>query len=453
MAGMSTYIRNAAGIFGQPGAGGLLVDDGVIAEIVPAGGLPGVRPDRTLDARDHIVLPGLINTHHHFYQTLTRACGPALNKPLFPWLQALYPVWAGLDEESLRAAVRLALVELLLSGCTTAVDHHYVFPAGLERAVDIEVEEARALGMRVVLTRGSMSLSEEDGGLPPRSVVQRIDAILRDSERVVAAHHQRGEDAMVQVALAPCSPFSVSTDLMRETARLAESLDVRMHTHLGETEDENRYCTDLYGCRPVDYLERVGWMSDRTWLAHGIHFTPDEISRLGRAKVGIAHCPSSNMMLASGACQVVALQAAGCPVGLAVDGSASNDCSNMAQEVRQAFLLGRLAAGAEAMTHGRAIGLATSGSAAVLGRPSLGSIAVGNPADLALYSLREPRFSGYDDPLAAFVLCGAHSAAHVMVGGRWLVESGAAAGVDMDELMDRHRTASKALLARAAVPA
>jgi 8-oxoguanine deaminase len=270
---------------------------------------------------------------------------------------------------------------------------------------------------------------------------------------VVLAHHQRADDAMVQISLAPCSPFSVSTDLMRETARLAESLGVRLHTHLGETEDENRYCRDLYGCRPVEYLERIGWMSDRTWLAHGIHFTPDEIARLGNAKVGIAHCPSSNMMLASGICPVIALQEAGCPVGLAVDGSASNDCSNMAQEVRQAFLLGRLAAGAQAMTHEREILLATSGSAATLGRLTLGSIAVGNPADLALYSLNEPRFSGYDDPLAAFVLCGAHTASQVIVGGKWVVENGEVTGIDRDRLLASHRASSKALLARASARA
>jgi 8-oxoguanine deaminase len=416
-----------------------------IAEILPAGKSPAIAPDEIVDASDHLLLPGLINTHHHFYQTLTRAHGAALNKPLFPWLKALYPVWAGLDEPAFRAAVRLAMVELLLSGCTTAADHHYVFPHGLENAVDIEVEEAVALGMRVVLTRGSMSLSEEDGGLPPKRVVQQTDAILRDSERVVAAYHQRGPGAMVQIALAPCSPFSVTTDLMRETARMARHLDVRLHTHLAETEDENRYCLDLYGCRPLDYLERLEWVDGRTWLAHGIHFNADEIGRLGRAGVGIAHCPSSNMMLASGSCPVAALQEAGCPVGLGVDGSSSNDSSNLAQEVRQAFLLNRLSIGAEAMTHERAIRLATSGSADVLGRPDLGRIAPGCAADLALFSLNEPRFSGYEDPFAAFVLCGAHHAAHVMVGGEWVVKDGAVKGVDLGGLMARHKAASRSL--------
>ncbi len=442
---MPVWIKNASGVFGHDGADGVVVAGDRIVEVLGRGQQPGHIPDEIVDARGHILLPGLINTHHHFYQTLTRACGAALNKPLFPWLQALYPVWARLGESGLRTAVRLAMAELLLSGCTTAVDHHYVFPGGLENAVDIEVEEAVATGMRVVLTRGSMSLSEEDGGLPPKSVVQATDVILRDSERVVSAFHQRGPGAMVQVALAPCSPFSVSTELMRETARLAQSLDVRLHTHLAETEDENRYCQELYGCRPLDYLEQVEWLDGRTWLAHGIHFDAGEIVRLGRAKVGIAHCPSSNMILASGVCPVVALQEAGCPVGLAVDGSASNDCSNMAQEVRQAFLLNRLSVGAETMTHERALLLATRGSADVLDRPDLGRIEVGCQADLALFSLDEPRFSGCEDPIAAFVLCGAHRAAHVMVGGVWRVRDGVIAGLDLDDLLSRHGLAARAL--------
>ena len=223
------------------------------------------------EAGDHVVLPGLINTHHHFYQTLTRALPAALDRELFPWLQALYPVWARLTPESLDLGVTVAMSELLLSGCTTTTDHHYVFPAGLEDAVDIEVAVAKRLGMRVLLTRGSMNRSQRDGGLPPDSVVQDEDTILADSERVVAKHHQRGEDAMVQIALAPCSPFSVTTSLMRATAALADKLDVRLHTHLAETEDENKFCEQMYGCRPLDYLEQCGWLNARTWLAHGIH--------------------------------------------------------------------------------------------------------------------------------------------------------------------------------------
>ena len=238
---------------------------------------------RVFDAGDHVVLPGLINTHHHFYQTLTRALPAALDRELFPWLQALYPVWARLTPESLDLGVTVAMSELLLSGCTTTTDHHYVFPAGLEDAVDIEVAVAQRLGMRVLLTRGSMNLSQRDGGLPPDSVVQDEDTILADSARVVAKHHQRGEDAMVQIALAPCSPFSVTTSLMRATAELADKLDVRLHTHLAETEDENKFCEQMHGCRPLDYLEQCGWLNARTWLAHGIHFNAgrDEAARQG----------------------------------------------------------------------------------------------------------------------------------------------------------------------------
>jgi 8-oxoguanine deaminase len=341
----------------------------------------------------------------------------------------------------------MALAELALSGCTTTSDHHYLFPKGLERALDIEVEEAARVGLRVVLTRGSMSLSEEDGGLPPRSVVQDVDAILRDCERVVRAYHQPGPGAMVQIALAPCSPFSVSPELMRDTARLAESLGVRLHTHLGETVDENEHCMGLHGCRPVEYLERVGWLSDRTWVAHGIHFTDDEIRALGAAGVGVTHCPSSNMILASGTCRVASLQAAGSPVGLGVDGSASNCSSNLAQEVRQAFLLQRLADGADRMTHQRALELATRGSATVLGRTDIGEIAVGREADLALFALGELRFSGCEDPVAALVLSGMHAASHVMVAGRWIVKDGRLETVDVNQLQVQHHQASLRLSA------
>ncbi len=250
---------------------------------LPAGREPAGPVDQVFDAGQHVILPGLINTHHHFYQTLTRALPTALGKELFPWLKALYPVWARIDPEALHAAVRVGMAELLLSGCTTTTDHHYVFPRGLEDAIDIEVAAAKELGIRVVLTRGSMNLSEKDGGLPPDSVVQDDDAILADSLRLVDTYHQRGPGAMVQIALAPCSPFSVTRDLMRRTADLAETLDVRLHTHLAETKDENAYCLEKFGCRPLDYLESVGWASNRVWLAHGVHFEPGEFARLAKA--------------------------------------------------------------------------------------------------------------------------------------------------------------------------
>jgi 8-oxoguanine deaminase len=441
------WIRDAEAVLGHPSAGGVTVRGGKIVEIVPRGAAPSQPVADSFDARGQVLLPGLVNTHHHFFQTLTRSYRAALNKPLFAWLTALYPLWARLDEAAFRLGVRMALAELALSGCTTTSDHHYLFPKGLERALDVEVEEAARVGLRVVLTRGSMSLSEEDGGLPPRSVVQDNDAILRDCERVVRAYHQPGPGAMVQIALAPCSPFSVTPELMRDTASLAKSLGVRLHTHLGETLDENAHCMAMHGCRPVEYLERVGWLSDRTWVAHGIHFTDDEIRTLGAAGVGVTHCPSSNMILASGMCRVAALRAAGSPVGLGVDGSASNCSSNLAQEVRQAFLLQRLNDGADAMTHQRALELGTRGSAAVLGRTDIGEIAVGREADLALFALGELRFSGCEDPIAALVLSGMHAASHVMVGGRWIVVEGRLQTVDQHQLHAQHHQASLRLAA------
>ena len=292
-------------------SGGIVVQGGRIVELVAAGGTPTTASAVAFDASRHVVIPGLINTHHHFYQTLTRALPAALDRELFPWLQALYPIWARLTPQSLELAVTVAMSELLLSGCTTTTDHHYVFPAGLEDALDIEVGVTKRLGMRALLTRGSMNRSQKDGGLPPDSVVQDEDTILADSERVVARHHQRGEDAMVQIALAPCSPFSVTTSLMSATATLAERLDLRMHTHLAETEDENKFCEDMHGCRPLDYLEQCGWLNKRTWLAHGIHFNPDEMERLGRAGTSISHCSCSNQLLASGCCPVCDMEDAG----------------------------------------------------------------------------------------------------------------------------------------------
>ncbi|MGH6725154.1 MAG: 8-oxoguanine deaminase, partial [Pseudolabrys sp.] len=393
----------------------------------------------------HVVIPGLINTHHHFYQTLTRAVPAALDRELFPWLKALYPIWARMTPDALDLAVTVAMAELMLSGCTTTTDHHYVFPAGLEDGIDIEIAAAKRLGMRVLATRGSMNLSERDGGLPPDSVVQDEDTILADSKRLVERYHETGEPAMTQIALAPCSPFSVTTSLMRATADLAGKLGVRMHTHLAETEDENKFCLELYKCRPLDYLEDCGWLNDRVWLAHGIHFSQAEMPRLAKAGVSISHCACSNQALASGACPVCELEAAGVAIGLGVDGSASNDESNLMQEVRAAFLLQRARYGVEAVSHKDALRWATKGSASCIGRPELGEIAAGKRADLALFKLDELRFSGHGDPIAALVLCGAHRADRVMVNGRWTVENGAIPGLDLDALMRRHQQAARRL--------
>jgi 8-oxoguanine deaminase len=441
------WIKDPLAILAVGAERGVVVRQGKIVELVQAGGVPTTAAAAVFDASSHVVLPGLINTHHHFYQTLTRALPAAMDRELFPWLQALYPVWARLTPESLELGVTVAMSELLLSGCTTTTDHHYVFPAGLEDAVDIEVAVAKRLGLRVLLTRGSMNRSQRDGGLPPDSVVQDEDTILADSERVVTKHHQRGEEAMVQIALAPCSPFSVTTSLMKKTAGLAERLDVRLHTHLAETEDENRFCEEIHNCRPLDYLEQCGWLNARTWLAHGIFFNAAEMKRLGQAKTTISHCACSNQLLASGCCPVCEMEEAGVGVGLGVDGSASNDASNLMQEVRAAFLLQRARYGVTKVNHKDALRWGTRGSAACVGRPELGEIAVGKAGDLALFKLDELRFSGHGDPLAALVLCGAHRADRVMVAGKWVVVDGAIPGLDVADLIRRHSAAARAMQA------
>lgn len=439
------WIRDPLAILAGGAERGIVLQDGRVVELIAAGQSPTAPNVEIYDAGEHVVLPGLINTHHHFYQTLTRAVPAALDRELFPWLQALYPIWARLTPEALDLGMTLAMAELLLSGCTTTADHHYVFPAGLEDAIDIEVAAARRLGLRVLLTRGSMNLSQRNGGLPPDSVVQDEDAILADSERVVARYHEAGQGATVQIALAPCSPFSVTTSLMRSTAELAGRLNVRMHTHLAETEDENRYCQEIHHCRPLDYLENCGWLNDRVWLAHGIHFDAAEMKRLARAGTTISHCPCSNQTLASGTCPVCAMEQAGVRIGIGVDGSASNDGSNLMQEVRAAFLLQRSRYGVKAVSHIDALRWATKGSAACVGRTDIGEIAVGKMADLALFKLDEPRFSGSGDPLAALVLCGAHRADRVMVGGRWVVKDGEIPDLDLGALMKRHSAAAREL--------
>ncbi|KQT69962.1 MULTISPECIES: 8-oxoguanine deaminase [unclassified Aureimonas] len=438
------FIKAPLAVLAEGAEGGIVVENGRIAELVAAGAGPSRPVDETFDASRHVVLPGLVNTHHHFYQTLTRAHPAAIDRELFPWLQSLYPIWARLDPDSFRLSVRLALTELLMSGCTTAADHHYLFPNGLESGIDIEAEEARALGIRVTLTRGSMNLSHKDGGLPPDSVVQDEDEILADSERLIGRYHDRSDGAMIQIALAPCSPFSVTKSLMRASADLAERHDCRLHTHLGETEDENRFCEETFGCRPVDYLEEVGWLGPRTWLAHGIHFTTEECARLGRHRVGVCHCPTSNAVLASGFCPVESLEAAGSPVGLGVDGSASNDSSNLMEAARHALMVGRLrTTSAETVTERSVLRLATEGSAACLGRADIGRIAPGLQADLALFTLDELRFSGAHDPIAALVLCGATRADRVMVKGDWRVVDGMPVGVDVARLRAEHGAAAK----------
>lgn len=439
------WIKSPLAILAENAKGGLVIEGGRIAECVAAGGQPSAPVDETFDASSHVVLPGLINTHHHFFQTLTRAHPNAINKELFPWLKALYPVWAAnMNPDAFRMATRLALTELMMSGCTCASDHQYLFPKGLENAIDIQMEEAEALGIRMTLTRGSMSLSEKDGGLPPDSIVQDDDDILADCERLLSRYHDPSPGAQFQVALAPCAPFTVTKHLMRESAALADKHDCRLHTHLAETEDENDYCLEHYNCRPLDYVEDLGWLSDRVWLAHGIHFNDDEVERLGRHKVGVCHCPTSNMVLASGHCRTRDLEAAGAIVGLGVDGSASNDNSNLMESVRHALMINRLTYDAASITHFDTFRWATEGSARCLGRDDIGAIAAGKEADLALYTLDELRFSGAGDPLAALVLCGAHAADRVMIKGEWKVVDAAPVGVDVQRLRHDHGAAAAA---------
>ncbi|GAA3715741.1 8-oxoguanine deaminase [Oceanisphaera sediminis] len=433
------WIKHPLATLSPAYAGGVVITENRITELVPAGQTPQTPVDEVFDASQHVLLPGLINAHHHFYQTLTRAHPVALNKALFSWLTSLYPVWAKLRPEMVEVSTQIALAELLLSGCSTASDHHYLFPRGLEDAIDIQVAQAQQLGVRVHLTRGSMSLGKEQGGLPPQSTVQSEDVIMADSERLIRRYHDHTDGAMIRVALAPCSPFSVSTELMRMSAELAEKHRVQLHTHLAETHDETAFCQKMFGMRPVDYLESVGWLSNRVWLAHGIHFNEQEIGRLGQVGVGIAHCPSSNMLLASGQCPTLDLEAAGCPVGIGVDGSASNDGSNMMTEVRQALLLQRLRYGAEKITHQKVLDWATNGSARCLGRDDVGDIAVGKQADLALFRLDDIQFAGAGDPLAALVLCGAQRADRMMVAGRWRVTDGTVCGLDIEALKARQR--------------
>jgi 8-oxoguanine deaminase len=439
------WLKDPLAVLADGAARGIVVQDGRIVELVAAGNEPATAGTVPFDAGGFVVLPGLVNTHHHFYQTLTRAHPAAMDRPLFGWLTALYPIWARLTPEAVDAAATAALAELLLSGCTTTTDHHYVFPSGLEDAIDIEIGAAQRLGMRIVATRGSMNLSQRDGGLPPDSVVQTEDEILADSERLIARYHDPDAGAMVQVALAPCSPFSVTTSLMRATASLAARTGVRLHTHLAETADENSFCEQMHHCRPLDYLEQCGWLHDKVWLAHGVHFDSGEIARLAAAGTAVTHCPCSNQGLFSGHCPVCALESAGVTVGLGVDGSASNDASNLMQEVRAAFLLQRGRYGVAQVTPRDALRWATEGSAGCIGRPDLGTIAVGVAADLALFKLDELRFSGAGDPLAALVLCGAHRADRVMVAGRWVVEDGAIPGLDLPALLRRHGRAAAAL--------
>ncbi len=431
--------------------GGLFARDGWIEQIGPTDALPG-SADQVMDLGGHVVLPGLVNTHHHLYQTLTRALPAAQDSDLFHWLKALYPVWARLTPEDVRVSTQVGLAELALSGCTTVSDHLYLFPNGCR--LDDEIEAARPVGLRLHAARGSMSLGESAGGLPPDRVVESGEAILSDTRRVIEAYHDDRPGSMVRVVVAPCSPFSVTPELMRESAALARSYRVSLHTHLAETLDEETFCQDTFGHRPLAYAETLDWSGEDVWFAHAVHMNPDEARRMGSARSGVAHCPSSNMRLASGIAPVRRFRREGVRVGLGVDGSASNDSSHMLAEARQALLLSRLGSAARpeideepGLLGARlALELATRGGAAVLGRDDVGSLEVGKCADFVAVRLdRLPLAGAQHDPVAALVLCAPAQVDFNVVHGRPVVEEGRLTGLDLPPLIEQHNRAAARL--------
>jgi cytosine/adenosine deaminase-related metal-dependent hydrolase len=426
-------------------AGGWVAIAGGLISAVGASDEPPPEAATVLDAAGCLVTPGLINTHHHIYQNLTRAYAPSVNQSLFGWLTTLYPRWAYLDEEAAYLSAWVGLAELALGGCTTSTDHLYVHPRRAGDLISAEISAARELGFRFHPTRGSMSLSVKDGGLPPDSVVQDDDEILADSQRLVEAHHDRSWGAMVRVALAPCSPFSVTPELMRRTAELAERLDVRLHTHLAEDADEDDFAEATFGRRTIDHFEDMGWMSDRSWVAHCIYPNPAEIARLGQAGVGVAHCPSSNMMIGGGGLAPVAeFRAAGVPVGLGCDGSSSTDHASLWLETRMALLQGRVRGGPTAMGARVALEIATRGSAACLGRSGeIGQLSVGAVGDLVCWPLEGFAFAGaLTDPIEAWLRCGPVAARHTVIAGRAVVRDGALVAAGGDDILRRHTVAA-----------
>jgi 8-oxoguanine deaminase len=459
--------------------GGLFVCDGFIEQVGPTHDLPPTA-DEVFDLSGHVVLPGLINTHHHFYQTLTRAVPAAQNANLFNWLKTLYPIWARMTPEDVRISAQTALAELALSGCTTASDHLYIFPNGAR--LDDEILAGREVGLRLHASRGSMSLGESRGGLPPDRVVEDEEFILKDSQRLIEQYHDPNAGAMTQIVLAPCSPFSVTADLMRQSAALARAYGVHLHTHLAETQDEEAFCLKQFGHRPVDYMDLLNWVGPDVWFAHSVYVNDTEIHRYAETGCGVAHCPTSNMRLASGIAPILDMLTAGVKVGLGVDGSASNDGSHLLAEARQAMLVARLRAGLrgaslstppsapplshpddtlEAQSTGRkwgdergvlmtarqALELATRGGAAVLGRSDIGSLEPGKCADF--FSLRLDRLDyagALHDPLAAVIFCAPVKADNTLVGGKFVVKEGNLVNLEIGNLVERHNRAAKRLL-------
>lgn len=424
----------------------ILIRGHVIEAIGPAADLTR-EADEVIDARGYLVVPGLVNTHHHMYQSLTRAIPGVQDAELFSWLRGLYPIWAGLTPEMVQVSTQLAMAELLLSGCTTSSDHLYIYPNGVR--LDDSIEAATQIGMRFVATRGSMSVGASQGGLPPDRVVEREDAILKDTQRLIETWHDKAHGAMVNVAVAPCSPFSVSRDLMRESANLARTFGVRLHTHLAENDRDIAYSREKFNCTPAEYAQDLGWLGHDVWHAHCVKLDEAGIGLFAKTRTGVAHCPCSNMRLASGIAPIRRMLDAGVPVGLGVDGSASNDGAHMVNEARQALLLARVGRALEPfgcdhgpaeMTARNALEVATRGGAQVLGRSDIGHLAPGMCADLALFDLRTLGFAGgaVHDPVASLLLCASPSAAWTIVNGRVVVREGQLATLELGSLVERH---------------
>ena len=427
--------------------GGLFIQDGFIQQVGTSEELPSYA-DEILDLQDHIVLPGLVNTHHHFYQTLTRVVPDAQDSNLFNWLKTLYPIWARMTPEHIRISTKTALAELALSGCTTASDHLYLFPNGSK--LDDEIHAALETGLRLHASRGSMSLGESKGGLPPDSVVEDEGYILKDSQRLIEEYHDPHPGSFTQIVLAPCSPFSVTGDLMRQSAVLARDYGVRLHTHLAETKDEEVFCKELFGHRPVGYMQMVDWIGDDVWFAHSVHVDQTEIELYSQTGCGVAHCPTSNMRLASGIAPILEMLTAGVKIGVGVDGSASNDSSNLLGEVRQAMLAARVRAGLMGaslsedtapplITARQALEIATRGSASVLGRTDIGSLEVGKCADFIAVNLDKVDYAGaVHDPVAATVFCAPVRVDYNVVGGQYVIKNGEMLTVDVPTLIRQH---------------
>ena len=436
--------------------GGLFVRDGFIEQVAPTPELPS-NADEVVDLSGHILLPGLINTHHHFYQTLTRAVPAAQDANLFNWLKTLYPIWGRMIPDDIRISTRTALAELALSGCTAASDHLYIFPNGAR--LDDEIQAASEVGLRLHASRGSMSLGQSQGGLPPDAVVEDEQRILRDSQRLIEQYHDPKPGSMVQIVLAPCSPFSVTPQLMRLSAELARQYGVHLHTHLAETQDEEAFCIQKFGYRPVAYMDTLNWVGEDVWFAHSVYVNQDEIAQYAETGCGVAHCPTSNMRLASGIMPLVEMLQAGVKVGLGVDGSASNDGSHMLGEARQALLASRVRAGLlgaslsgegvpPLLTARQALEVATRGSAAVLGRRDIGSLEPGKCADFFAVNLNQLDYAGaLHDPVAAVIFCAPVRADYTVVGGKFVVKAGQLITLDLPRQVEQHNRAARRLMA------